>query len=39
MSRDVRHPCRLPTRDADIVEACQEYGISMVHTHIRAFHH
>ena len=27
------------TRDADIVEACQEYGISMVHTHIRAFHH
>jgi phosphoribosylaminoimidazolecarboxamide formyltransferase/IMP cyclohydrolase len=27
------------TRDADIVEACNEYGISMVHTHIRAFHH
>lgn len=27
------------TRDADIVEACREYGISMVNTHIRAFHH
>jgi phosphoribosylaminoimidazolecarboxamide formyltransferase/IMP cyclohydrolase len=27
------------TRDADIAEACEEYGISMVHTHIRAFHH
>lgn len=27
------------TRDADIVEACREYGISMVHTHLRAFHH
>ncbi len=27
------------TRDADISAACQEYGISMVHTHLRAFHH
>jgi len=27
------------TRDADIVAACREYGISMVNTHIRAFHH
>jgi phosphoribosylaminoimidazolecarboxamide formyltransferase/IMP cyclohydrolase len=27
------------TRDADIQQACREYGISMVHTHIRAFHH
>lgn len=27
------------TRDADIQQACREYGISMVHTHVRAFHH
>lgn len=27
------------TRDDDIVAACREYGISMVHTHLRAFHH
>jgi phosphoribosylaminoimidazolecarboxamide formyltransferase/IMP cyclohydrolase len=27
------------TRDADIQQACREYGIAMVHTHIRAFHH
>ncbi len=27
------------TRDSDIQQACREYGISMVHTHIRAFHH
>jgi len=27
------------TRDADIQQACREYGISMVHTHLRAFHH
>jgi phosphoribosylaminoimidazolecarboxamide formyltransferase/IMP cyclohydrolase len=27
------------TRDADIEQACREYGIAMVHTHIRAFHH
>jgi phosphoribosylaminoimidazolecarboxamide formyltransferase/IMP cyclohydrolase len=27
------------TRDAEIQEACREYGIAMVHTHIRAFHH
>lgn len=27
------------TRDEDIVAACREYGISMVHTHLRAFHH
>lgn len=27
------------TRDADIERACREYGIAMVHTHIRAFHH
>jgi phosphoribosylaminoimidazolecarboxamide formyltransferase/IMP cyclohydrolase len=27
------------TRDAEIEQACREYGISMVHTHIRAFHH
>jgi phosphoribosylaminoimidazolecarboxamide formyltransferase / IMP cyclohydrolase len=27
------------SRDADIESACREYGITMVHTHIRAFHH
>jgi phosphoribosylaminoimidazolecarboxamide formyltransferase / IMP cyclohydrolase len=27
------------TRDADIERACREYGIAMVHTSIRAFHH
>jgi phosphoribosylaminoimidazolecarboxamide formyltransferase / IMP cyclohydrolase len=27
------------SRDADIEGACREYGITMVHTHIRAFHH
>jgi phosphoribosylaminoimidazolecarboxamide formyltransferase/IMP cyclohydrolase len=27
------------TRDADIQQACREYGITMVHTHVRAFHH
>jgi phosphoribosylaminoimidazolecarboxamide formyltransferase/IMP cyclohydrolase len=27
------------TRDADIERACREYGITMVHTSIRAFHH
>ena len=26
-------------RDAEIEQACREYGISMVRTHIRAFHH
>jgi phosphoribosylaminoimidazolecarboxamide formyltransferase/IMP cyclohydrolase len=27
------------SRDDDVNQACREYGISMVHTHIRAFHH
>lgn len=27
------------TRDDEIRDACVEYGISMVHTHVRAFHH
>ena len=27
------------TRDAEIEQACRDYGIAMVHTHIRAFHH
>jgi phosphoribosylaminoimidazolecarboxamide formyltransferase/IMP cyclohydrolase len=27
------------TRDDDIRDACREYGISMAHTHVRAFHH
>lgn len=27
------------TRDDDVRDACREYGISMVHTHVRAFHH
>jgi len=26
-------------RDGDIAQACREYGITLVHTHIRAFHH
>ncbi|MEO8179196.1 MAG: phosphoribosylaminoimidazolecarboxamide formyltransferase [Deltaproteobacteria bacterium] len=26
-------------RDAEIEQACREYGIAMVRTHIRAFHH
>jgi phosphoribosylaminoimidazolecarboxamide formyltransferase/IMP cyclohydrolase len=27
------------TRDADIETACREYGIALVHTHVRLFHH
>jgi phosphoribosylaminoimidazolecarboxamide formyltransferase/IMP cyclohydrolase len=27
------------TRDAEIAEACEQYGIAMAHTHLRAFHH
>jgi phosphoribosylaminoimidazolecarboxamide formyltransferase/IMP cyclohydrolase len=27
------------TRDADIAAACDEYGIAMVHTNLRLFHH
>ncbi|MEY4544992.1 MAG: hypothetical protein RL685_1187 [Pseudomonadota bacterium] len=27
------------TRDAEIQQACREYGITMVHTNVRAFHH
>jgi phosphoribosylaminoimidazolecarboxamide formyltransferase/IMP cyclohydrolase len=27
------------SRDAEIERACREYGMTMVHTHIRAFHH
>jgi phosphoribosylaminoimidazolecarboxamide formyltransferase/IMP cyclohydrolase len=27
------------SRDLDIEQACREYAITMVHTHIRAFHH
>jgi phosphoribosylaminoimidazolecarboxamide formyltransferase / IMP cyclohydrolase len=27
------------SRDQEIERACREYGIAMVHTHIRAFHH
>jgi phosphoribosylaminoimidazolecarboxamide formyltransferase/IMP cyclohydrolase len=27
------------TRDDDIATACRDYGISMVHTNLRAFHH
>jgi phosphoribosylaminoimidazolecarboxamide formyltransferase/IMP cyclohydrolase len=27
------------TRDAEVTAACQQYGMAMVHTHIRAFHH
>jgi len=27
------------TRDAEIEEACREYGITMVHTKLRLFHH
>ncbi len=27
------------TRDAEIEAACSEYGIAMVHTHLRLFHH
>jgi phosphoribosylaminoimidazolecarboxamide formyltransferase/IMP cyclohydrolase len=27
------------TRDAEIEAACREYGIAMVHTHLRLFHH
>ncbi len=26
-------------RDAEVEEACREYGIAMVHTHLRLFHH
>ena len=27
------------TRDADIERACREYGITLVHTKLRLFHH
>jgi phosphoribosylaminoimidazolecarboxamide formyltransferase/IMP cyclohydrolase len=27
------------TRDPEIAEACDEYGIAMVHTGLRLFHH
>ena len=27
------------TRDAKIEAACSEYGIAMIHTHLRLFHH
>ena len=27
------------TRDAEVEAACVEYGIAMVHTHVRLFHH
>ena len=27
------------TRDAEIARACQEYGMTMVHTNLRLFHH
>ena len=27
------------TRDAEIEAACREYGIAMVHTGLRLFHH
>jgi phosphoribosylaminoimidazolecarboxamide formyltransferase/IMP cyclohydrolase len=27
------------TRDKDIEQACREYGITLVHTHLRLFHH
>jgi phosphoribosylaminoimidazolecarboxamide formyltransferase/IMP cyclohydrolase len=27
------------TRDQEVQQACREYGITMVHTHLRAFHH
>ncbi|MFV1959465.1 MAG: hypothetical protein ACC662_08650, partial [Planctomycetota bacterium] len=27
------------TRDAEVTAACEEYGIAMVHTHLRLFHH
>lgn len=27
------------TRDAEIAKACQEYGMTMVHTNLRLFHH
>jgi phosphoribosylaminoimidazolecarboxamide formyltransferase/IMP cyclohydrolase len=27
------------TRDADVETACREYGITLVHTHVRLFHH
>lgn len=27
------------SRDAEVQQACREYGITMVHTHVRAFHH
>jgi AICAR transformylase/IMP cyclohydrolase PurH len=27
------------TRDEEVQQACREYGITMVHTHVRAFHH
>jgi phosphoribosylaminoimidazolecarboxamide formyltransferase/IMP cyclohydrolase len=26
-------------RDAEVEAACREYGIAMVHTHLRLFHH
>jgi phosphoribosylaminoimidazolecarboxamide formyltransferase / IMP cyclohydrolase len=27
------------SRDEEIAQACREYGITLVHTHVRAFHH
>jgi phosphoribosylaminoimidazolecarboxamide formyltransferase/IMP cyclohydrolase len=27
------------TRDKDVADACREYGIALVHTHLRLFHH
>lgn len=27
------------TRNQDVVDACREYGIALVHTHLRLFHH
>ncbi len=27
------------TRDEEVTRACREYGIAMVHTHLRLFHH
>lgn len=27
------------SRDGEVKQACEQYGISLVHTHVRAFHH
>jgi phosphoribosylaminoimidazolecarboxamide formyltransferase/IMP cyclohydrolase len=27
------------TRDPEVEEACREYGITLVHTRLRLFHH